>query len=104
MIQVPASYYNYNHQLPFSWQDVLRLEGSRNYTIFVLFDGSQHISTKSLGNYEAFLPSGFLRVHKGHAVNLSAVVAVHKPSKTVELSDGFCCKVARRRWKNPMLM
>jgi two-component system LytT family response regulator len=99
MIQIPASYYNYQHLLPFSWQEVVRLEGSGNYTVFVLFDGSNHTSTKSLGNYEPFLPAGFVRVHKGHAVNLSAIIAVHKSQKAIELSDGFCCEVARRRWK-----
>jgi DNA-binding LytR/AlgR family response regulator len=99
MIQIPASYYNYNHQLPFSWSEVVRLEGNGNYTVFVFFDGSTHVSTKSLGNYEPFLPAGFVRVHKGHVVNLLAIVAVHKSSKAVELSDGFCCEVARRRWK-----
>jgi DNA-binding LytR/AlgR family response regulator len=99
MIQVPASYYNYNHHLPFGWPQVQRLEGQGNYTVFVLFDGSHHISTKSLGNYEPFLPSSFVRIHKGHVVNLSAIISIYKTRRSIELSDGFCCEVARRRWK-----
>jgi DNA-binding LytR/AlgR family response regulator len=99
MIQLPASYYNYNHLLPFGWQEVLRLEGSGNYTVFVLFDGSKHISTKSLGNYEAFLPKGFVRIHKGCIVNLKAIVSINSISKTIQLNDGFYGEIARRRWK-----
>jgi len=98
-IQIPASYYNYQHLLPFSWEQVLRLEGLRNYTMFVFFDGSRHISTKSIGNYEAFLPEGFVRVHKGHVVNLRAVVSLSVCRKALELSDGTRCEVARRRRK-----
>jgi DNA-binding LytR/AlgR family response regulator len=103
MIKLPASYYNYNHQLPFEWQDVLLLEGSGNYTVFVLFDGSKHISTKSLGNYEAFLPSDFVRVHKGHIVNRRAVVAVcPNPSRKnciLQLRSGQDIPISKRRLK-----
>jgi DNA-binding LytR/AlgR family response regulator len=98
-IQIPASYYSYNHNLPFTWQDVVRLEGQSNYTVFVLKDGQKHVSTKSIGNYEAFLPSHFLRIHKGCIVNQSAIVQIQKATKIVYLSDGFWVEVARRRWK-----
>lgn len=98
-IQIPASYYSYNHILPFSWQDVIRLEGQSNYTVFMLKDGQKHISTKSIGNYEPYLPHQFLRVHKGCIINLLAILHVQKKTKTVHLLDGFWIEVARRRWK-----
>jgi DNA-binding LytR/AlgR family response regulator len=97
-IQIPARYYGYNHTLPFDWQEVVRLEGMRNYTVFVLKDGKKHISTKTIGNYEAFLPTYFLRVHKQCIVNMASIQAVCRATKTIVLSDGFVHAIARRRW------
>jgi DNA-binding LytR/AlgR family response regulator len=97
-IQIPTSYYDYNHSLPFSWQDVLRLEGQRNYTVFVLNNGQKYTSTKSIGNYEPHLPSCFIRVSKGCIVKPEAIQEVAFRSKTLSFTDGFSVKVARRRW------
>jgi DNA-binding LytR/AlgR family response regulator len=99
MIQIPASYYNYNHHLPFEWSQVQRLEGNGNYTVFVLMDGRTYTSTKSLGNYESVLPTGFIRIHKAHVVNVSDIVAIRRSRKEIWLKDGLCYEVSRRRWR-----
>ncbi len=98
-IQIPARYYGYNHTLPFDWLEVVRPEGSKNYTVFVLQNGKKHISTKSIGNYEAFLPDCFLRIHKQCIVNMANIQAVCRVTKTIVLSDGFAHSIARRRWR-----
>lgn len=97
-IQIPTSYYSYNHNLPFTWQEVIRLEGSKNYTVFMLQNGQQHISSKSIGNYEAFLPNEFVRIHKRCVVHQGSIKKVCKTTKTIILTDGFAHPVARRRW------
>jgi DNA-binding LytR/AlgR family response regulator len=97
-IQIPTCYYGYNHKLPFAWQEVIRLEGSKNYTVFVLANGHRHISAKTIGNYEAFLPRDFVRVHKGCIVHQGRIKKVCKVTKTIILTDGFERRVARRRW------
>ncbi len=99
-ISLPSQYYNYNHQLPFDWLQVLRLEAHRNYTAFILKNGDKYLSTKTLGNYEPFLPPYFIRIHKSFIVNAEAILRVNHSAKTILLQDGFIINVARRRWKS----
>jgi len=82
-----------------SWQHVLRLEGKGNYTIFVLRNGEQHLSTKSLCAYEPHLPENFIRIHKNCIVNQEVIAQVCVGSKSLQLSDGFETSIARRRWR-----
>ncbi len=96
-IQIPACYYAYNHSLPFAWHDVVRLEGSGNYTVFVLQNGQTHVSTKTIGNYGLFLPSQFIRIHKRCIVNREFVTGFCDQQKVVFMADGTAAKVARRR-------
>ena len=96
-ILIPALYYDYLHRLPFEWAQVVRLDGSLNYTIFTLADGRKHISTKTIGVYDQCLPEGFVRVDKGCIVNLAFLAEFSKKTKTVYLTDGSHSKVARRR-------
>ena len=97
-IQIPASYYGYNHSLPFDWPQVLRLEGQRNYTIFVLTNGARYLSTKNLGAYEAHLPSDFLRIHKRCIIHRASIAEIYPRSRTIRLHDGTELGIARRRW------
>jgi LytTr DNA-binding domain len=98
-ILIPARYYDYHHRLPFEWAQVLRLDGSLNYTVFTLTDGRKHISTKTIGVYDQCLPEGFVRVDKGCIINLAFLAEFSKKNKTVYLTDGSHSKVARRRVK-----
>ena len=96
-IQIPTSY-GYNHFLPFTWQEVIRMEGQNNYTLFVLQNGKKYTSTKTLGSYEAFLPPEFVRIHKGCIVHQASIEQVCETTKRIILTDGFTHPVARRRW------
>ncbi|TAG17225.1 MAG: LytTR family transcriptional regulator [Cytophagia bacterium] len=98
MIQLPASYYNYNHHLPFDWQEVICLQAQGNYTIFVFEEKPQYISTKTLESYELHLPPNFLRINKSCIVRREYIVRIAKKSKVVYFSDGRFAKIARRRW------
>jgi two-component system LytT family response regulator len=51
--------------------DIIRCESERNYTTFFLKDKKQIVVTKTLKEYEDLLePSGFVRVHHSHLINL----------------------------------
>ncbi len=96
-ILIPARYYDYHHRLPFEWAQVVRLDGSLNYTVFTLADGRKHISTKTIGVYHQCVPDHFIRVDKGCIINLAFLAEFSKKTKTVYLTDGSHSKVARRR-------
>ncbi|MDQ3111448.1 MAG: LytTR family DNA-binding domain-containing protein [Bacteroidota bacterium] len=51
--------------------DIIRCESERNYTTFFLKGGQQIVVTKTLKEYEDLLePSGFVRIHHSHLINL----------------------------------
>lgn len=51
-------------------RDILRCESSNNYTSFFLLDGTIHVISKPIYEYEELLkPYGFLRCHQSHLVN-----------------------------------
>jgi two-component system, LytTR family, response regulator len=51
--------------------DIIRCESERNYTTFFLKDKKQIVVTKTLKEYEELLePSGFVRIHHSHLINL----------------------------------
>ncbi len=95
---IPALYYSYQHKLPIDLSQVVRLEGTGNYTTFILTDGTSHLSSKSLCVYAPSLPSGFVRVHKSCIVNRHFVHGLDETTKSVVLSNKIKIKVARRRW------
>lgn len=54
-----------------AFDDIVHLEGIRNYTIFYLTDGSLQISARTLKVFEQELPfKQFYRTHKSHLINL----------------------------------
>ena len=78
---------------------ILRLEGDRNYTQFIMKNNSKLTSSKSLGEYENLLTEyGFYRVHQSTIVSLRYVVAFKKTDDGyVEMSDGATIKVSRSK-------
>jgi DNA-binding LytR/AlgR family response regulator len=96
---IPALYYSYQHKLPIDLSQVVRLEGTGNYTTFILSNGTSHLSSKSLCVYEQYLPADFVRVHKGCIINRRFVVRFDKGKRCVLMADRSEVKVARRRWR-----
>jgi len=78
---------------------ILRLEGDRNYTHFMLEDGSKVTTSKNLGEYEEMLLEyGFYRIHQSTIVSLRHIKAFRKVNDGyVELVDGTVHKVSRNR-------
>lgn len=78
---------------------IIRLEGDRNYTHFILENGTKVTTSKNLGEYEEMLTEyGFYRIHQSTIVSLRYVRAFKKVNDgSVELSDGSSHKVSRNR-------
>jgi two-component system LytT family response regulator len=80
-------------------EEIIRLEGDRNYTHFVL-QGNQRITTsKTLGEYEDLLNEhGFFRIHQSTIANLRHIKGyLKKDGGSVEMTDGKQLQVARNR-------
>ncbi|NBB21257.1 hypothetical protein GVN20_17970 [Runella sp. CRIBMP] len=75
--------------------DIVRLEGSGNYTHFVLADGRKILTSKAIGFYEPLLPDTFVRVNKQHLLNHHYIRAFDR--YYVEMTDGFLAQVSRRK-------
>ena len=78
-------------------RDIVRLEGQRNYTLFVLNNGQQILVAKTLRLFEELLPPTFVRVRRGCIINLSYLNGI-KGGKFY-LKDGFEVPISRRRCK-----
>ncbi|WP_428658034.1 LytR/AlgR family response regulator transcription factor [Runella sp.] len=78
-------------------RDIMRLEGQRNYTLFVLKTGQQILVSKTLGIYEELLPSEFIRVNRGCIINTSYLDFA--PKGNFRLKDGYEIPVSRRKVK-----
>jgi len=79
--------------------DIIRLQGDRNYSHFILA-GDQRITTsKTLAEYEELLNDhGFFRIHQSTIVNLRHVVGYLKgDGGSVEMTDGKQLQLARNR-------
>lgn len=79
-------------------QDILYLKSDSNYTEFLMKDGSRHIGSKSLKEYDQALKSeGFYRVHRSYLINLNAVKSYSRHDATIELRNGDMIPLGRRR-------
>ncbi|RAV98513.1 LytR/AlgR family response regulator transcription factor [Pseudochryseolinea flava] len=80
-------------------EDVVRAESDDNYTYFFLVDGSKHLVSKTLKEFESLLPKErFLRIHQSHLVNLDFIRKLVKgKSGFAQMSDGSKLPVARER-------
>lgn len=81
----------------FHINEIIRLEGDRNYTNFYFTKQRKYLSSKTLKEYEDILvEKGFIRVHKSHLVNSSFVQSVSADGKMI-LKDQSEVEVSRRR-------
>jgi two-component system LytT family response regulator len=80
-------------------ESIIRLEGDRNYTHFIIDGERKVVTTKSLGTYEELLNDyGFLRIHQSTIINLRHVKGYIKgDGGKVEMTDGECMQVSRHR-------
>ncbi|GAB3561279.1 hypothetical protein GCM10027578_01670 [Spirosoma luteolum] len=89
----------YDRKRTVSVDEIVRLEGSGNYTNFFLKDGTKMLVSRTLKEYETLLEGqAFVRVHKSCIVNLGFVRKFFvKKEGELELTDGQQVKISRRR-------
>ncbi len=89
----------YDRKRTVSVDEIVRLEGSGNYTNFFLKDGTKILVSRTLKEYETLLDGqAFVRVHKSCIVNLGFVRRFFvKKEGELELTDGQQVKISRRR-------
>ncbi|MGA0558780.1 LytR/AlgR family response regulator transcription factor [Larkinella sp. VNQ87] len=94
----------YDRKRTISLEEIVRLEGSGNYTNFFLKDGTRMLVSRTLKEYEELLDGeAFVRVHKSCIVNLGYVRRFYvKKEGELELNDGQQVKISRRRAQNFM--
>ena len=79
--------------------DIVRCRSESNYTRLYLRDGTQIVSSRTLGDYEdLFLDAKFYRVHRSHLINMRHALRYHKgKGGVVIMSDGAEVEVSSRR-------
>jgi two-component system, LytTR family, response regulator len=87
-----------NHGMKFfRVNEIVRLEGERNYTNFFLSGNRTCLSSKTLKEYEELLADkGFLRAHKSHMVNIAFVRNMSADGFLV-MEDDSRVEISRRR-------
>ncbi|HYG52038.1 MAG TPA: LytTR family DNA-binding domain-containing protein [Flavobacteriales bacterium] len=80
-------------------EEIIRLEGDKNYTHFVSSGKTRKItSSKTLGEYEELLNNhGFFRVHQSTIINLRHVKGFDKGNEEIEMVDNVRVKISRYR-------
>lgn len=71
-------------------KDIVRCESSNNYTSFFLTNGTEHLISRPLYEYDELLsPYGFIRCHQSHLVNKLHIVSIlNEDSGYLILQDG----------------
>lgn len=81
-------------------KEIIRCEGSGNYTKFYFNKHNNIITSKTIKDYEEMLrPHKFIRVHKSHLVNSDYVSSYISLTNSLKLKDGSTIEVSRRRKK-----
>jgi DNA-binding LytR/AlgR family response regulator len=80
--------------------EILRLEGDRNYTHVLLTDGRKLLFSKTIGYLLERMPEGtLLRISKSHAINPTYLqrIFLRRHHRCVYLTSGEKFEVSRRR-------
>ncbi|WP_428657213.1 LytR/AlgR family response regulator transcription factor [Runella sp.] len=75
---------------------IIYLEGNRNYTNICLKNGRKLLSSKNLKRFEELFDNGhFLRVNRSYLVNFAHIQSFERE---IMLSNGKIIVPARRKW------
>lgn len=91
---------DYTGFVHFAPEEILRLEGDRNYTYVVLTDGRKHLFSKTIGYLLGLMPDGMLlRISKSHAINPVYLedVFLRRRQRYVYLTSGEKLEISRRK-------
>jgi two-component system LytT family response regulator len=78
--------------------EIIRCEAVGNYTRFILKDKKPLLTSHTLKEYDDLLAEqNFLRVHRGHLINLDYISSFSKDHE-IKMHDGSVVPVSRRKW------
>lgn len=79
-------------------EDIIRLEASRSYTVVHLEDGTRHVVSKSLKEFESKLDNtNFFRCHNSHMINLQKVKRfVNHQGYSALMKDGSVIDISKK--------
>ena len=82
-------------------REILYLESDGNYTTIYLENAVNHVSSRSIGDYETLLNSmGFFRIHHAHLINLVHIKEyLRGEGGSVILTNGVELDVSKRKKK-----
>jgi two-component system LytT family response regulator len=79
-------------------EEIVRLEGDKNYTHFITTGNKKLTTSKTIGDYEELLNEfGFYRAHQSTIINLRHVKGYNKGGEEIEMGDGKLIKLSRHR-------
>jgi two-component system LytT family response regulator len=79
-------------------KNITYLQGDNGYTTVFLNDGKKVVTTKTLKDYEGFLPgTSFLRIHQSYMVNELYIDRYHPKQGILYLKDGTQIRVPFRK-------
>ena len=83
-------------------QDIVRLEGVKNYTLLHLRNGNTMISSRTLKVYDEILQKNdFLRIHKAHLINMNCLINYDETQMLyVVMQNGDIISISRRKRKD----
>jgi two-component system LytT family response regulator len=84
-------------------QNIIRLEGSINYTTFFLQKGKPQTMSYTLGMYGILLPQTFIRISKCCIINKDFIENFNADDKKILLKDGSEVQISRRRLAEVLL-
>jgi two-component system, LytTR family, response regulator len=84
-------------------QNIIRLEGSINYTTFFLQKGKPLTMSYTLGMYGILLPQTFIRISKCCIINKNFIENLNAENKKILLKDGSEVQISRRRFAEVLL-
>ena len=80
--------------------DIIHIEGDRNYSYIYLKNGTKKLVTKTLVELEELLDSkGFYRCHKSHILNAKHITS-YTNGNLVQLSEATSIPISRRKKKS----
>lgn len=81
-----------------SLDEIVYLEGSRNYTFVYFKDGSRVLYSKTLKSFEkSMLSENFIRVSKTHIIHKDFILKLCSSTLEVTLKNGKKISMSRRR-------
>lgn len=82
--------------IPISY--IMLLQGTANYTTFILSDGRAKVVAHTLKYFESFLTAhGFQRVHRASMINPEYVKSYNESTSTLTMNNEMNILISRRR-------